>query len=107
MNLKSKIIYTEKISDIASESSPLTLKHRFYIFAHKSCHLIKTLIPVISNDPIALSTKYGGPISSSFKVVKEFISFNNTSVFNEYRYINYDISDYTRKKIKIKNKREY
>ena len=107
MNLKSKIIYTEKISDIASESSPLTLKHRFYIFAHKSCHFIKTLIPVVSDKAIGLSTKDGGPVGSSFKAVKDFLSLNNVSVFNEYRYINYDISDYTRKKIKIKNKREY
>jgi hypothetical protein len=107
MNLKSKTIYTEKISDIAGENSALTLKHRFYIFAHKSCHLIKILLPIVSETPTALSTKYGGPIGSSFKAVKEFLSFNNTSVFNRYRFINYDISDYTRKKIKIKNKREY
>jgi hypothetical protein len=107
MNLKSKIIYTEKISDIAIENSPLTFKYRFYIFSHKSSHLIKILLHVASDNLKGLTPKYENPAGSSFKSIKEFLSLNNVSMFNKDRFIDCDIIDRTRKKVKIKCKRKY
>jgi hypothetical protein len=107
MNLKSKTIYAEKISDIAIENSPLTFKYKSYIFNHTSSHLIKTLLHVASDNLKGLTPKYESPAGSSFKSIKEFLSLNNVSMFNKDRFIDCDIIDRTRKKVKIKCKRKY